>query len=540
MPLTPGRIRDPIHGYIPFTAIERALLDHPVAQRLRYVGQSAAAHLVFPEMRVSRLAHSLGAMHLASRFLDAGLGNADPDARVPILAGCKALVERRSGMGLGDDAERTIQRQGLLTGRDERNGDRMAILLVEQGLRLASLVHDLGHLPFSHDLEQVLEEHFREHGEDQDAKAQAEALLVQGPGGDAIHERIGYALATTVQEVVFNQRFAGTALSKPAEVALFIARDILHAPPIPELDTDDEHAPVLSWLHSLVAGEVDVDRADYVLRDVRHYGLSAAGYDLDRLVDNLVPLRREDGRIETGILPQGVTAAEGFFVARFRMYTWAVYHHKAQQAAAGLRVASAELLGAGGQSTKDFLADIAAIAGGAASDDVLDRFSDYDDAWWIGLLRDRLRSGDVDESVEPWLALFTRRRPGPVSLWKRPSEFPIADRADWNGRLPGSEDFELQHAWENARGDLKEQGVLVERLPFRPWTADDDGESILLVPTSAGRVPLTRLTSLVHALAAAWQEELQVFAFADRADRVEPSEVLERLEPALRSVEDRP
>jgi len=149
-----------------------------------------------------------------------------------------------------------------------------------------------------------------------------------------VHERVGYALAEVVQRAVFNERLAGTPLSKPAEVSLLIARDVLHAPAAPELDAG-EHAAVLSWLHSLVAGELDVDRADYVRRDVRHYGLTAAGYDLDRLVDHLAPVLVGPHRMETTVLPQGVSAAEAFLVARFRMYTWAVYHHKIQQAAAG-------------------------------------------------------------------------------------------------------------------------------------------------------------------------------------------------------------
>jgi HD superfamily phosphohydrolase len=450
---TPGRIRDPVHGYIAFTAIERALLDHPIAQRLRNVGQSAAAHLVFPEMRVSRMAHSLGAMHLASRFLESSMANAGPEEHGRILAGCTALVHRHEGLGLGADAERAMVGQGLRAGASGDPAARIAVLLVEQGLRLASLVHDLGHLPYSHDFEMALEDHFRAHP---DARAGATALLEQGPSGDAVHERVGYALASVVQRSVFNERLAGTPLSKSAEVALLIARDILNAPPAPQL-TGDAHAMVLSWLHSLVAGEVDVDRADYVLRDVRHYGLAAAVYDLDRLVDHLAPVLTNEGRMETAVLPQGISAAEAFLVARFRMYAWAVYHHKIQQAAAGLRRASTDLLGAGSPETVTFLSDINAIVEGQPGEQVLDRFIDYDDSWWTGLMRARLRD-DPDPLVAPWLALFTRRRPGPVSLWKRASEFPAADRLTWNARLPRGDDLELKAAWEQARGSLTQAG----------------------------------------------------------------------------------
>jgi hypothetical protein len=79
--LQPGRVRDPVHGYIPFTAIERAIFDDPVAQRLRYISQSGVAHLVYPEVRTSRFAHSLGAMHLASRFFASAIGDADDGTR---------------------------------------------------------------------------------------------------------------------------------------------------------------------------------------------------------------------------------------------------------------------------------------------------------------------------------------------------------------------------------------------------------------------------------------------------------------------------
>jgi hypothetical protein len=57
-----GRIADPVHGYVDFTGIERRILDHPVAQRLRHILQNGLAYLVFPEAVTSRFSHSLGAM----------------------------------------------------------------------------------------------------------------------------------------------------------------------------------------------------------------------------------------------------------------------------------------------------------------------------------------------------------------------------------------------------------------------------------------------------------------------------------------------
>lgn len=525
-----GRIRDPVHGYVVFTAIERALLDHPIAQRLRHVSQSAAAHFVFPEMRVSRFAHSLGAMHLASRFFAAAMANARPRERELILRGCHDVVDRHKQLGLGSTDDRLLDELGLRTGRDLPASDRVAVMLVEQGLRLASLVHDLGHLPFSHDFESALEDHLRT-----TRSRHAETLLAQGPGGDKPHERIGYALARVVQVEVFNTSLEGTALAKPAEVSLKIAEEILNAPAAPELDAPGE-AAVLDWLHSLVAGELDVDRADYVLRDNRHYGLTAAGYDLDRLIDNLTPAAVSGGRLVTAVLPQGVSAAESLSVARFRMYAWAIYHHKVQQVAAGLQVAIGDALAHGGRDTERFVDDIAAIADGSASAESVSRFAEYDDVWWVNLLRGRLRDG-IPGNIEPWLALFVQRRPGPKSLWKRPTDFPVEDRAGWNRRLPGKGDITLSANWAHLRREFADEGVLLVRLGFNPWSAGPDGHSELQILTADGLQPLTRLSPLTYALADAWAGELQVMAFATTAEHPGPHAIIERLEPALRSEE---
>jgi HD superfamily phosphohydrolase len=111
------------------------------------------------------------------------------------------------------------------------------------------------------------------------------------------------------------------------------------------------------------------------------------------------------------ILPEGVSAAEAFFVARFRMYAWAIFHHKIQRAAAGLRVAVEDVLEAGGADVDAFLDVITEVAVGAAEDDTLTAFADFDDVWFTGLLRARLRRGAVSSDVEPWSALFLHRRP---------------------------------------------------------------------------------------------------------------------------------
>ncbi|MDG6998558.1 MAG: HD domain-containing protein [Nitrososphaerota archaeon] len=106
-----AEIRDPIHGYIYGTALERKIIDTPVFQRLRRIRQLAGCHLVYPGGQHSRFEHVIGCMYLAGRVGD-------------------VLTSR--GVSLGND--------GI------------------QKLRLSALLHDVGHGPFSHMFEEVIAE----------------------------------------------------------------------------------------------------------------------------------------------------------------------------------------------------------------------------------------------------------------------------------------------------------------------------------------------------------------------------------------------
>jgi HD superfamily phosphohydrolase len=111
-----GEITDPVHRYIRFSEVEKDLIDSTIFQRLRRIRQLAGAHLVYPSAQHSRFEHSLGTMHLAG------------------YAG-EILLNK----GYIDDEDKV------------------------QKLRLAALLHDIGHGPFSHLFEEVLEERNQRH-----------------------------------------------------------------------------------------------------------------------------------------------------------------------------------------------------------------------------------------------------------------------------------------------------------------------------------------------------------------------------------------
>src|SRR3989344_3374900 len=68
-------IRDPVHKWIKFNELEKKLIDHPFMQRLRWVNQLASVNMVFPGGVHTRFAHSLGAMHLAGKYMSSIINN---------------------------------------------------------------------------------------------------------------------------------------------------------------------------------------------------------------------------------------------------------------------------------------------------------------------------------------------------------------------------------------------------------------------------------------------------------------------------------
>jgi uncharacterized protein len=218
-------INDPVYGFITIDdEIVYAVISHPYYQRLRRIHQMAMAQLVYPGAVHTRLHHSLGAYHLM----------------------CNALNE--------------LKAKGISISTEE-----------EQATKIAILLHDLGHGPYSHALEQVLIK-------------------------NASHEKISLML----MEKMNNE------LSGKLQMAMEIFKN--------------NYAK--KFLHQLVSGQLDVDRMDYLIRDSFFTGVSEGVIGYDRIIKMLTV---HNG--ELMIEEKGIYSIEKFLVSRRFMY-WQVYLHK--------------------------------------------------------------------------------------------------------------------------------------------------------------------------------------------------------------------
>ena len=210
--------RDPIHGFIRADELETALIQSRPLQRLRFIRQLGLTFLIFPGAEHSRFSHALGTMHLAGRVYDA-------------LAG-------KSG--------------GLLPASPDSRERRL--------VRVAALMHDVGHAPFSHTSEDLFEEPID-------------------------HEEMTCRLLDT-EEVREIFRLHGNGLD---------VRDVQQL-------LRKEAAGPGRLLSDVITSELDVDKMDYLRRDSLYCGVEYGSYDLERLIDTLAPIEDPvDGEWRLGV-----------------------------------------------------------------------------------------------------------------------------------------------------------------------------------------------------------------------------------------------
>ena len=232
-----GEITDPVHKCIQVTELERELIDAPVFQRLRRIKQLAGAHLVYPSAQHSRFEHSMGAMHVAG------------------LAGDRLF-------SLNELADHDLVQQ----------------------LRVASLLHDIGHGPFSHLSEEVM-------------------MLRSNKD----HEQIGKEIIqrTEISDILSTHGFSPKQIS--------------------DLSTGQSNS---KFMNEIIAGSLSSDLMDYLPRDSLFTGAEYGRIDYHRIINSFTIT---DGR-SIALQRSSLYSFESMLISRYEMFK-AVYFHKTVRAA---------------------------------------------------------------------------------------------------------------------------------------------------------------------------------------------------------------
>lgn len=230
-----SEIRDSIHGFVYRSDQEESLIDSKIFQRLRGIKQLALANLVYPGALHTRFDHSIGVMHIGGR-----------------MAMQLDLIEE----------EREI-------------------------VRLACLLHDIGHGPFSHVSEELLEKF---------------SPIVSEAEREEIHEKITCSIIERNKEL---------DLRDPQREKII------------DLIKNDNQEGIEK---GIVTGPIDADKQDYLLRDSYYCGVKYGVFDLERLIESILPLEQGIEKI-ISVKESGIHAIEQFVISKYHMSTQ-VYRHK--------------------------------------------------------------------------------------------------------------------------------------------------------------------------------------------------------------------
>lgn len=245
-------VRDPLWQNIGLDEPAAAIVDTPEFQRLRHVKQLGFAHLVYPGAIHTRFLHALGVYHLTGRAIEA------------------------------------LESRGLIGELDEE--ERAGIPVV----RLAALLHDVGHYPFSHAMEEL------------------EAGAIPGH-----HEELAdrFLAAPGIRDVL-----AGVAPDAAARIGSLIRGTSQHP------------------LQGLVSGSLDLDKIDYLRRDSLFCGVPYGAVDVDRLIEALTLARETEGApLEVAVSEKGISALESLLFAKYQMFRNVYWHHAVRAATVTFR-----------------------------------------------------------------------------------------------------------------------------------------------------------------------------------------------------------
>lgn len=233
-------IRDPLWNNIRVEPWAMALVDTAPMQRLRYVRQLGLAHLVYPGATHTRFEHALGAYHLTRRALE--------------------LLGENDAIDAGQAAD----------------------------ARAALLLHDIGHYPFSHALEEIGAPHHED---------LARPLVLDGELAERLDEALGGDAPSRIFDLIRGRS--------------------------------------ASPLQGLVAGSLDLDKIEYLKRDALMCGVPYGEIDVDRLIQSMrVVEDPATGRGAIGLREKGLAALESLLFAKYQMYRNVYWHHAVRSATA--------------------------------------------------------------------------------------------------------------------------------------------------------------------------------------------------------------
>ena len=354
---------DAIHGFIAYSGIEGAVIGTPIFNRLHKILQNSLVYLTYPANKVKRFEHSIGTMHLAGQFFFHSICNSSPEwleyffgeinqelvkwnkdvsnNMIPYIHSSVRQKFNGSNITLAPYPLCPLYTQNTPACLEQKN--KFGYYVAYQAIRLAGLLHDVGHLPYSHVLEHSLKSLHQEIlsiPESNRKSSHCNFLNVMGKycGIDAefeIHEELGQKFVKKIFQCILE----GLSKEEIDEIyflvaTLYFTEQILIA--------KEGTNSLFSDLHRIVAGTLDCDRMDYCCRDGYCTGISRELYDYNRIFSTVNIIYRpeplgiayenaeSDSRERCYFVPstKALREIELLLRRRWDIYSTINYHHR--------------------------------------------------------------------------------------------------------------------------------------------------------------------------------------------------------------------
>lgn len=345
-------VADNLHGSIMISSFEKDIMVTTLFNRLHGVYQNSTAYLTFPANRTRRLEHSFGCMYLCGKIFYSSICNCDSKDEgiltdffnraekeiTVILDELNDAYGNKYESKLGYLRKKFLKQYKELTIfgglyhyyipaniHDEQK--RKLYCLLFEAVRVAAMLHDIGHPPFSHISENALNILYKQTFERDDKNKKEQDFLNALDGMVGSHHQLHEELGIKIAELLLREAIPDISEEEARKPAIY--QNQVYKLVVSEIAMRilTEKTLFFKQLHSIIDGTLDGDRLDYVSRDPMNSGLKLGITEYDRLIGKM-KLCEKDERFSFCPNVSVVKTTEDFLLRRWNLYKNVIYHHR--------------------------------------------------------------------------------------------------------------------------------------------------------------------------------------------------------------------
>lgn len=341
-----GYIADTIHGNVELTSFERKVMSHVTFNRLHDVYQNSTVYLTFPSNRTKRFEHSIGTMKICNDMFCMAVKNSETDVRneffslfekslIDMLKSIKDVKYNQYEKKIGgrikkiviESVPESLDKSLSSLAYSYYNEKDNTFIVILQAVRLAALLHDVGHPPYSHITEYALMD-IKKLYEDSVSTDRIKEFneitqLFLNGNGKKLHEQMGDEIVDIILSDSIKEINHDTANENP-EVLKDQTFQILVKETVSNILNNVKPFDIL---HRIIDGTLDGDRLDYVTRDVLNSGLKKGKIEYDRLCSSMVLCKINN---DFWFCPniKALNTVEDYLNRRWDLYKSIIFHHR--------------------------------------------------------------------------------------------------------------------------------------------------------------------------------------------------------------------